>query len=85
MREQAHTQGVESFWSMMKRGFTGTYHKISPKHLSRYVDEFSARHNDRASDTIDQMAHMAQDMDGKRLRFDDLTAGGPTYPQEIKF
>ena len=41
VREQAHTNGLESFWSMLKRGYTGTYHHISPKHLHRYVDEFS--------------------------------------------
>ena len=37
VRGQAHTNGVESFWSMLKRSYTGTFHKISPKHLDRYV------------------------------------------------
>ena len=41
VREQAHTNGLESFWSMLKRGYTGTYHHMSPKHLHRYVDEFA--------------------------------------------
>ena len=39
--EQAHVNGMESFWSMMKRGYYGTFHRMSPKHLDRYVDEFS--------------------------------------------
>ena len=45
---------------------------MSPKHLHRYVDEFAGRHNQRESDTIDQMAAMVQGMDGKRLRYKDL-------------
>ena len=61
MREQAHTNGIESFWAMLKRGYEGTYHKMSVKHLGRYVGEFSGRHNDRSSDTIDQMRHMVQE------------------------
>ena len=48
-----HTNGVESFWSMVKRGHMGTYHHFSPKHLHRYVNEFAGRHNDRPQDTVD--------------------------------
>ena len=74
VRDQAHTNGIESFWSMLKRGYHGTYHHMSTKHLDRYVTEFSARHNDRERDTIDQMSHIAQGMVGKRLRYEDLIA-----------
>ncbi|MDE0630654.1 MAG: IS1595 family transposase [Caldilineaceae bacterium] len=77
---QAHTNGMESFWSLMKRGFHGTYHHMSPKHLDRYVCEFEGRHNDRPSDTIDQMAHMVQGMVNKRLPYSELIAGEPAYP-----
>ena len=52
VREQAHTNGIESFWSMLKRGYYGTYHKMSPKHLDRYVNEFAGRHNQRPLDTL---------------------------------
>ena len=75
VREQAHTNGLESFWSMLKRGYTGTYHHISPKHLHRYVDEFSGRHNVRPLDTIDQMELVARRAAGKRLRYKDLIKG----------
>ena len=70
----AHTNGIESFWAMLKRGYKGTYHQMSAKHLSRYVTEFAGRHNVRGLDTIVQMTILAQGLDGKRLRYDDLVA-----------
>ena len=74
VRGQAHTNGIESFWSMLKRGYYGTYHRMSPKHLDRYVAEFAGRHNQRPLDTIDQMLAIWHGMSGKRLRYDDLIA-----------
>ena len=74
VRGQVHTNGVESFWSMMKRGYIGIYHKMSPKHLNRYVTEFEGRHNDREHDTITQMGNLVEGMAGKRLTYDELTA-----------
>lgn len=71
---KAHTNGIESFWSMLKRGYKGTYHKMSAKHLERYVTEFAGRHNVRGLDTLAQMAALARGMDGRRLRYDDLVA-----------
>ena len=59
---------------MLKRGYIGTYHKMSPKHLNRYVTEFQGRHNDRDSDTIDQMGTVVDGMRGKRLRYRELIA-----------
>ncbi len=72
VRKQAHTNGIESFWAMLKRGYNGTYHRMSPKHLERYVTEFSGRHNVREFDTIDQMAFLAKGMVGKKLPYKKL-------------
>ena len=74
VRDMAHTQGIESFWSMLKRAHKGTFHKISPKHLDRYVTEFAGRHNVREADTVDQMVGVVAGMGGKRLRYNDLIA-----------
>ena len=70
----AHTNGIESFWSMLKRAHKGVYHKISAKHLQRYVDEFAGRHGVRERDTLDQMRSVVSGMVGKRLPYRDLIA-----------
>ena len=72
VRDQAHCNGAESFWAMLKRGYYGTFHHLSAKHLQRYVTEFSGRHNIREADTMDQMALMVKGLSGKRLRYRDL-------------
>ena len=47
IKVQAHTNGVESFWAMLKRGHMGVYHEMSKKHLQRYIDEYAGRRNIR--------------------------------------
>ena len=74
VRDQVHTNGIESFWSMLKRAHKGTFHKISPKHLQRYVNEFCTHHNLRPLDTIELMESIAIGMIGKRLTYRDLIA-----------
>lgn len=55
VRGQAHTNDMESFWSMLKRAHKDVYHKLSAKHLDCYVREFSGRHNVRETGTVDRM------------------------------
>lgn len=59
---------------MFARGFIGTYHKMSPKHLDRYAAEFQYRQNQREDDTVDQMEALARTMGPKCLRYRDLSA-----------
>ena len=79
VRDQVHTNGVESFWSTLKRAHKGTFHRLSAKHLQRYVNEFCGRHNIRDWDTWDQMCHLAAAMIGQRLLYRDLIAGERGY------
>ena len=80
--DQAHINGVESFWAMMKRGYMGTYHRMSPAHLQRYVNEFSGPHNVRSLDTEVQLRIMHQRMVGKRLRYKDLGGRQTRRPRQ---
>ena len=73
-RDMAHTNGIESFWATLERGHKGTFHKFSRKHLQRYVDEFSGRHNTRNADTLAQMRGVVSGMVGKELTYDQLIA-----------
>ena len=74
VRDMAHTAGMDSHWAMFKRGLMGSYYWVSDKHMQRYANEFSGRHNDRPMDTVDQMAGLVRGMVGKELRYEDLIA-----------
>lgn len=72
----AHTNGIESFWALLKRGYHGTYHHMSERHLERYIQEFAGRFNIRELDTILQMALVAKRMEGKQLTYEELIQSG---------
>lgn len=74
VKGDVHTNGIESFWSMFKRAKKGTFHKLSPKHLERYVQEFAGKHNMRELGTVAQMRDVAARMIGRRLLYRDLIA-----------
>ena len=70
--ELVHTNGIESFWAVLKRAYHGTFHNLSKKHLNRYATQFAAKHNLRDNDTIDQMSIIVRGMVGKRLKYKNL-------------
>jgi transposase-like protein len=72
-----HTNGLENFWSLLKRGINGTYVSIEPFHLFRYLDEQSFRYNNRKNvDDAGRFNRVLSQIVGKRLTFADLTGKG---------
>ena len=74
VRGKAHTNGIESFLSMLKRVHDGTFLKMSPKHLQRYVSKFAGKHSIRALGALAQMRHAVVRFVGRRLKCRDLIA-----------
>ena len=75
VKGMAHTNGIESFWSVLKRGLHGTYHHVTVKHLGRYVDEFTFRLNEGnvKIPTMKRLESLVKGAIGKRLTYADLT------------
>jgi hypothetical protein len=73
-----HTNGMENFWSLLKRTIKGTYVSVEPFHLFRYLDEQAFRFNHRKMSDAARFALAAASTFGKRLTFNQLTAGDAT-------
>jgi len=67
-----HTNNIENFWSLLKRGILGIYHSVSPHHLHRYCNEFSGRYNSRTITDSERFNVSLQNCEG-RLKYKDLT------------
>jgi hypothetical protein len=65
--------GLENFWSLLKRGISGTYVSVEPFHLFRYLDEQAYRFNNRKLTDAERFAAAVKGIVGKRLTFDQLT------------
>ena len=72
VRGRAHTNSVESFWALLKRGYYGTFHNMTVKHLSRYVDEFATRQNALRQTTREQIGATLSGAVGRTLPYKKL-------------
>jgi transposase-like protein len=73
VRGEVHTNGMENFWSLLKRGLHGTYVSVEPFHLFRYLDEQTFRFNKRHTTDADRFVQLCSSVTGKRLTWDQLT------------
>ena len=85
VRGEVHTNGIENYWSLLKRGLKGTYVSVEPFHLHRYADEQAFRFNNRATkdnplDDADRFMLAVSQIAGKRLTYAELT-GKPERPE----
>ena len=88
---QVHTNGLENFWSLVKRGLKGTYISVEPFHLFRYLDEQVFRYNNRATKKHfvgdgDRFQLAISQLLGKRITYQELTGKGMERPyQDVPF
>jgi transposase-like protein len=74
---QIHTNGIENFWSLLKRSIKGTYVSVEPFHLFRYLDEQAFRFNNRKVNDSDRFLKAASQISGKRVTYKQLTGKEP--------
>ena len=76
VRGPVHTNGIESVWAVLKRGINGVWHHVSPKHLSRYVDEAAFRLNagNVAIHTTHRLDAFVDAVAGKRITYAEVIA-----------
>ena len=78
-RGKVHTNGIENFWSLLKRAIKGTYVSVEPFHLFRYLDQQTFRYNSRKADDCGRFQRLLGNIEGRRLTYGDLT-GATTTP-----
>lgn len=78
VRGKVHTNGMENFWTLLKRTIKGTYVSVEPFHLYRYLDEQAFRFNEREGDDCSRFLGLVEGIVGRRLTWNELTgkAGG---------
>ena len=74
VRGPVHTNGIESFWSLLKRGYVGVFHQFTWKHLHRYLNEFEARWNLDGLSGGERMDALLGHAAGRRLTYRELVA-----------
>jgi transposase-like protein len=72
VRDAVHTNGIENFWSLLKRTIKGTYVSVEPFHLGRYLDEQSFRFNEREDNDLGRFKSVLSSVSGRRLTYKEL-------------
>lgn len=86
VRGNVHTNGMENFWSLLKRGLNGTYVSVEPFHLFRYIDEQAFRYNNRRDmNDADRFSTAVSQIAGKRLTYAELTGKVNEPTEETPF
>ncbi len=73
VRGNVHTNGMENFWSLLKRGLNGTYVSVEPFHLFRYIDEQAFRYNNRKATDAERFSAVMKQIVGRRVTYKELT------------
>jgi len=80
-----HTNNIEGYWSILKRGVIGTFHFVSPQHLQRYCDEFAHRYNTRKQSLDTRFAESIKQFGGARLKYRELTPNQPEPHRKLRY
>ena len=78
-----HTNGIENFWSLLKRGIKGTYVSVEPFHMFRYLDEQCFRFNERFGNDADRFESVMKQIVGKRVTYKELTGHSEETPRQL--
>ena len=76
VRGDVHTNGIENFWTLLKRSIKGTYVSVEPEHLDKYVDEQEFRYNERKGKDADRFVKALEGTPGRRLTYQELIGDG---------
>jgi transposase-like protein len=80
-----HTNNIEGYWSILKRGIMGTFHFVSPQHLQRYCDEFALRYNTRKQSTAERFNESLKNAQNNRLTYRELTPNLPEPHRKARY
>jgi transposase-like protein len=80
---QVHTNGLENFWSLLKRSISGTYVSVEPFHLFRYLDEQAFRFNNRKATDVERFMEAMSAVSGRRLTWNELTGKQADSPTQV--
>lgn len=80
-----HTNNIEGYWSILKRGIVGTFHFVSPQHLQRYCAEFDHRYNTRKQPIDERFAESVKQFGSVRLKYRELTPNQPEPYRKARY